>query len=236
MTEESTTPGTARSTTEPLLVEDLLLLLFKPDSGTIAGENTLFYVLGGAVLAQLAQIGAVEVEKTALGARVRSVGEPPADDILRTAWDYSADKARGVQGMLAAIGPHLRKPILERLVTRGDIDSESRRLLGLIPTTALSDGGTGRRAELLARVRAVLVDGVDPDEKTGALAALISASGALPTFHKEIPWTSAVIERATALQKGEWGADAAASAVTRTMTAIVVNSMVAAGVVSTVTR
>lgn len=236
MTEESTTPDTTRSATEPLLVEDLLLLLFKPDSGTIAGEGTLFYVLGGAVLTQLAGLGAVEIEKTALGARVRSVGEPPEDEILRSGWDYSADKARGVQGMLAGVGPHLREPILQRLVDRGDIVREQGKLLGIIPTTALSDGGTGRRSELLARVRAVLVDGVEPDETTGALAALISASGALPTFHKEIPWTSAVIERASALQKGEWGADAAASAVTRTMTAIVVNSMVAAGVVSTVTR
>ena len=34
---------------EPLIVEDTLLLLFQPDSGTIAGENILFYVLGGAV-------------------------------------------------------------------------------------------------------------------------------------------------------------------------------------------
>lgn len=45
---------------EESLAEDLLLLLFQPNSGdrggtgTIAGENTLFYVLGGAVLADLA--------------------------------------------------------------------------------------------------------------------------------------------------------------------------------------
>jgi len=50
--------GTARSTDEALLVEDVLLLLFQPESGTIAGENILFYVLGGAVLADLAPQGA----------------------------------------------------------------------------------------------------------------------------------------------------------------------------------
>jgi hypothetical protein len=31
----------------PTLAEDLLLVLFQPDSGTIAGENTLYYVLAG---------------------------------------------------------------------------------------------------------------------------------------------------------------------------------------------
>ena len=40
--------------TEPSLVEDVLLLLFQPDSGTIAGENILYYVLGGAAVADLA--------------------------------------------------------------------------------------------------------------------------------------------------------------------------------------
>ena len=236
MTTEPTTPATVSGTTEPLLVEDLLLLLFKPDSVTIAGENTLFYALGGAVLAQLTQIGAVEIEKTGLGTRVHSIGAPPSDAILRSAWDYSADKPRGAQGMLAAIGPHLRKPILERLIERGDIVSEDRKLLGLIPSTTLSDGTTGRRAELLARVRSVLVDGADPDDVTGSLAALLYASGALPTFHREIPWTASVIERATALQNGEWGASAASSAVNRTMASVAINSVISAGVIAQVTR
>jgi hypothetical protein len=42
----TTDGGTARMADGPLLVEDVLLLLFQPDSGTIAGENILFYVLG----------------------------------------------------------------------------------------------------------------------------------------------------------------------------------------------
>lgn len=42
-----------RSIDEPLLVEDVLLLLYQPSSGAIAGENYLYYVLGGAVVADL---------------------------------------------------------------------------------------------------------------------------------------------------------------------------------------
>ena len=60
------------------------------------------------------------------------------------------------------------------------------------------------------------------------LAALLSASGTLPQFHREIPWTSPVISRAKELEQGNWGADAAGAAVTRTVTAIVVNSAVVA--------
>ncbi|MEU8419704.1 GPP34 family phosphoprotein [Micromonospora sp. NPDC048835] len=210
----------------PTLVEDLLLLLFQPASGTIAGENTLFYVLGGAVLADLALGG--HLSTTDRG-RVSSVADhPPTDDLLRSAWNYLAEKPRGVQTALAAIGPPLRGPVLERLIARGDIDQEPRRVLGLFRTTALRDGRTERRARLLADVRRVLVDGAEPQARVAALAALLSASGTLPQFHREIPWTSPVISRAKEFEQGDWGADAAGAAVTRTVTATVVNNAVAA--------
>ncbi|MEU7976104.1 GPP34 family phosphoprotein [Micromonospora sp. NPDC049089] len=215
-----TRPGT------PTVAEDLLLLLFQPNSGTIAGENTLFYVLGGAVLADLALGDHLTTEARG---RVSGVaGHPPSDDLLRPAWDYLAEKPRGVQTALAAVGPVLRKPVLERLIARGDIDQEPRKVLGLFRTTALREGRTERRAGLLADVRRVLVDGAQPQARVAALAALLSASGTLPQFHREIPWTSPVITRAKELERGDWGADAAAAAVTRTVTATVINSAVAA--------
>ncbi|MFD6566503.1 GPP34 family phosphoprotein [Micromonospora profundi] len=210
----------------PTLVEDLLLLLFQPRSGTIAGENTLFYVLGGAVLADLALGDHLTTEAPR---RVQSVaGHPPSDVLLRPAWDYLAEKPRGVQTALAAIGPALRAPVLQRLIARGDIDQEPRKVLGLFRTTALREGRTERRARLLADVRQVLVDGAEPQARVAALAALLSASGTLPQFHSEIPWTSSVISRAKELERGDWGADAAAAAVTRTVTATVVNSTIVA--------
>ncbi|WBB56175.1 GPP34 family phosphoprotein [Verrucosispora sp. WMMD573] len=218
MTAETTRPGA------PTLVEDLLLLLFQPRSGTIAGENTLFYVLAGAVLADLAL-----ADRVTVGNRRKveiAEGQAPSDELLRPAWDYLSEKPRGVQTVLAAIGPELRKPVLERLVERGDIRREDRKLLGLFRTTALRDGGTGRRAGLLAEVRQVLVDGAEPSARVAALVALLSGSGTLPQFYRDIPWTTPVITRAKELEQGNWGAGAAAEAVTRTVTATVVNSVI----------
>ncbi|GIJ23451.1 GOLPH3/VPS74 family protein [Micromonospora lutea] len=218
MTAETTVPGA------PTLVEDLLLLLFQPRSGTIAGENTLFYVLAGAVLADLALNDRVTMVDRS---KVKIVeGIAPSDDLLRSAWDYLSEKPRGVQTVLAAIGPELRQPVLERLIERGDITREDRNVLGLFRTTALRDGGNGRRARLLEEVRQVLVDGAETSARVAALAALLSGSGTLPQFHRDIPWTSPVISRAKELEQGNWGAGAAAEAVTRTMTATVVNSVI----------
>ncbi|WP_428965791.1 GOLPH3/VPS74 family protein [Micromonospora fluostatini] len=225
-------------TEAPTLAEDLLLLLFQPNSGgragtgTIAGENTLFHTLAGAVLADL---GLGDHVRTGAGrggsTRVEAVADhPPADDILRSAWDYLLAKPRGVQTVLAAIGPTLRSPLLDRLVERGDIRREARTALGLFRTTVLGDGGNGRRARLLDDVRDVLVEGAERQPRVAALVGLLSGSGTLPQFHREIPWTAPVIARAKELEQGNWGAGAAAEAVTRTVTATIVNTVVAASV------
>ncbi|MFE4535262.1 GPP34 family phosphoprotein [Streptomyces scopuliridis] len=213
----------------PSLAEDLLLLLFQPESGTIAGENTLFYTLAGAVLSDLALAGRLTYDGThASAARAEALGElPPSDEIHRSALTYVAEKPRSVQTVLAAIGPRLRAPLLDRLIARGDIKQVRRKALGLFNTTALVEGATGRRPALLESVRAVLVDGGEPSARVGALAALLSASGTLPQFDPQIPWTSPVITRAKQLEQGDWGAGAAAEAVTRTMTAVIVNTIVA---------
>ncbi|MGC4891636.1 GOLPH3/VPS74 family protein [Micromonospora sp. DT227] len=217
---------TERRSDPPTLVEDLLLLLFQPGSGTIAGENTLFYVLGGAVLADLALGDHLATEARG---RIRSVaGHPPSDDLLRPAWDYLSAKPRGAQTALAAIGPPLREPVLDRLIAHGDLDRRPHKVLGLFRTTALREGGTGRRARLLADVRHALSTDTPPPARIAALAALLSASGTLPQFDREIPWTSSVSTRAKELERGDWGADAAAQAVSRTVTATVVNSAIVA--------
>jgi len=113
-------------------------------------------------------------------------------------------------------------------VERGDLHRRTHKALGLFKTSALQEGTTKRRARLLAEVRAVLVDGAVPTERTAALAALVHGSGTLPQFDPDIPWTSAVIARAEELKDGHWGAGAAARAVTRTLTATIVTNVIAA--------
>lgn len=162
---------------------------------------------------------------------VHATGDAPHDGLLEPAWTYVTDKPRGVQTVLAAIGPRLREPVLDRLVARGDLRREQRKALGLFPTTALTLG-SDRRSELMAPVRAAFVDGAYPTPRIAATVALLSASGTLPQFDREIPWTGEVYTRGKAFEQGDWGAAAAASAVTRTMTAVVTNAVSAATVTS----
>lgn len=215
---------------EPTLAEDLLLVLFQPDSGRIAGENTLFYVLAGAVLADLALEERVTSTTTRLGVTsIQAVDRrAPADEILRTAWDYVSGKPHPVQVVLPAIGPRLRQPLLDRLIARGDIRRDRRKTLGLFDTTVLVNGEGSRRAKLLQDIRAVLVDGGAPTPRVAALAGLLWGSGTLPQFDAVIPWSSTVIARAQELERDNWGVGAAAEAVARTFNAIISSSILIA--------
>src|SRR5690606_26062434 len=153
---------------------------------------------------------------------------PPTDRLLRAGWEYVADKPRELQNVLPATGPTLREPLLDRLVEGEDLSRSTRRTLRLFSSSVIEEVDTERSSALHGEVRAVLVDGVGPTPRAAALAALLYGSGTLPLFDPGIPWTSAVITRAEELKDGNWGADAAAEAVTRTVTAIIVGHVVAA--------
>lgn len=210
-------------------------MLFQPGSGpgrtgSIAGENTLYYVLAGAMLAELALGGHVRTGSGRLGGlTVEAVASnPPSDHLVRSTWEYVADKAQGVQTVLAATGPPLREPLLTRLIERGDLHRSSRKTFGIFQTSVLQEGDSGRRDKLMAELHAVLVDGAKPSDRIAALAALVYGSGTLPQFDPYIPWTSAVVSRAEAFAEGTWGAGEAATAVARTISATIINSAVIA--------
>lgn len=207
----------------PTLAEDLLLVLFQPDSGAIAGENVLHYMLAGAVLAELSLNECVTTATTRTGSTsVEAVeGRAPMDEILRSAWDHAVDKPCVLQTMLAAIGPALCQPLLERLLARGDIREENGKVLGMLKTTTLKDGGNGRRSGLVREVRNVLVDAAVPTLHVCALAALMSGSGTLHQFDPEIPWSSEVITRAQELERGEWSTKSGTQAVARATAAMI---------------
>lgn len=224
-------PDTTSTSSATLIAEDVLLLLLEPASGTFRGEGSpLFHVLAGAVLTELAVDGWAEIDDrtTIRGRQVRAVTtdgadqlqDGPADPLLRGTWERLVAKPTDVYSLILEIGPSLRAPMIDRLAERGHIRLEAKKLLGLIPNTAIIDGGTSRRAELLAPVRATLVDEAEPDPRTASLIALLSASGQLPAMHPEIPWSGAVYTRGIAIQQGDWGADAASAAVARTTAAI----------------
>lgn len=230
--DETTASGDLTAGTEQLVIDDLLLALFDPTSGSIRGEGILFYVLGGAAVADLGRAEAITVEDKGMRGNVVSVveGAQPSDPLLASVWARIEPKPRGVQVVLADAGPHLRPLVIDRLVERGYLRREEGKILGLFPSSTLVAADMTRRDELVEQMRAALVDGVDPDERIATIIALVSASRTLPQFNAEIPWSGTVATRARQFEKGDFAGGASAQAVTRTMNAIIVNSIVGAGI------
>jgi hypothetical protein len=215
-----------------LIVEDLMLLLLDDETGTPAAAGTLPYTLGGAVLVELALLGRVETD----GSKVHAVGDGPLPDpLLQDAYDKVAEKPRGAQTLLLTIGSSLWDPVIDRLIERGLIRREKKRVLGLFRMTQLPAAEHEHEAAVRAKIRAVLVNGAEPDARTAALTALLSASGALPMLRPQLAWSGPVIERAKALEQGNWGADAVNTAVVRTAAAIAASTAAVAVTVVTST-
>ncbi|KFZ81396.1 hypothetical protein ED92_14010 [Amycolatopsis sp. MJM2582] len=214
-----------------LIVEDLLLLLLDDETGTPAAAGTLPYTLGGAVLAELALLGRVETGKPSAlnGPEIIAVGDGPLPDpVLQAAYDRIAGKSQRVQPLLLAIGGDLWKTLTDRLIERGLIRREKKRVLGLFPVTRLPAADTRHEAELRDEIRAVLVEDKTPDARTAAVTALLSASGALPTLRPPLAWSAKVYKRAKDIENGNWGAEAVNAAVVRTAAAIAVSTAVVA--------
>lgn len=199
-----------------LIVEDLALLLMDDESGTPAAAGTLYYTMGGAVLVELALAGLVEVRDR----KAVAAGTAPDDPLLRAGYEKVAEKPRSVDSLLVRIGADTWSRVVDRLVERGLIAREKKRVLGIFRMTTLPATDSRHEEEVRQRIRAVLVDGETPDPRTAALTALLSASGALPTLRPKLAWSGDVARRAKELERGNWGAEAVSAAVTRTAAAI----------------
>jgi len=217
-----------------LLAEDVLLLLLDDHTGALHQSN-LAPLLGGAVLAELALDGAVEIgEKQGLlrTAKVHAVpGRRPQDPVLAGAQDVVAQQPRTAQDLVTRLGKPLRDPLCERLAERGVLRREQHRVLGLFPTTRWPTEDSAHEEAVRRRLADVLLRGLTPDPRTVALVALLSA---VDRAHKVVDregLSSGELRKrakrlAETMDEGDWAAAAVRDAVRAAASAV------AAGVVT----
>ncbi|MDO3650419.1 GOLPH3/VPS74 family protein [Nocardia mangyaensis] len=222
-----------------LIVDDLMLLLMDDDGASIQGAGTLHYTLGGALLTELALLGRVETDDSGIvnGPKVFPVGDGPLPDpLLQSAFDTVSEKTQRVQPLLLALGGGLWRVVRDRLVDRGLLRREDRRTLGVFRSTRWPAADEQHEAQLRARIRRVLEDNEAPDPRTAAIIGLLFASGAMPSLRPPLPWTTQTVQRASELQRGEWGPEAVGTAVARTAAGIAASSAAVAITVANTVR
>jgi hypothetical protein len=220
-----------------LIAEELLLLLLDDESGKPQTQQ-LQIALGGAVLAELALDGMVEVaEKPSLwrSARVRPVpGAAPDDPVLRAALATVGEKERTAQGLVERLGKGLDEKLCARLADRGILERRDDRVLGLFHRTRWPARDASHEDAVRRALTVVLVDGGEPDERTGALVALLHA---VDGAHKTVPHAGLgdreVKRRAKEVAEGQWAAQAVRDAMAAVMAATTAAmAAVAAGAVA----
>ena len=211
-----------------LIAEDLLLLLLDDTLGTVSTWGKTDVVLGGAVLAELAVAGLVTVdEKTPIWrtAKVHAADPAPAelDPLLAEALTTIAEKDRTASALVTRIGKGLEDRLAARLAERGVLERRDGKVLGLFKRTTWPVADTAREEELRRAVTACLVEGAQPDERTGALIALLAA---IDQAHRAVAPTTtvkkrALEKRAKEIAEGQWAAKAVKDAVDAATAAVV---------------
>ncbi|GLY29572.1 GPP34 family phosphoprotein [Kineosporia sp. NBRC 101731] len=223
MTTQAFSPGS-----QMLIVEELMLLLLDDEKGSVAGSPSLQFLLGGGLLVELAlleRVGQSEKKSLLTGRKLLATGTGPLPDpLLQAAYDTIAEKPRGAQQALTKIGKGLQKTVPERLVERGILREEKKKMLGVIPHIVHPAENTSYETQLRRKMRPVLADGATPDQRTASLIALLSAGNALKTSLRDMEpplrWSSDIRRRGKEIQEGDWGATVVSDAVKAAAAAI----------------
>lgn len=158
------------------LTEDLVLVLFDPDTGrAIVDSTSLDRAIGGALLLDLATRDRITADGDGARARLAVDDRAPTGEALLDTALARLDKPLKAQKAVERLARGTRTPVLEHLVERGLLRRERSRLLGVFPITMWPSAHPGPAKELRARVAAVLRDGARPDQHMAMLISLVHA-------------------------------------------------------------
>jgi hypothetical protein len=159
-----------------LVAEELLLLVLDSERGRIRGGWSYDGSLAGALLLDLAEAGRL-VERD--GALVTTGAGALATTVLTDAYteiegsERPRDAGHWIGRLPKALRP-LRGRVAQSLVERGVLGEERHKTLGVFASTRYPQLDPGPERELRARLRAVLIDGAEPDGHTALLLGLLA--------------------------------------------------------------
>jgi hypothetical protein len=221
-----------------LIAEDLLLLLYDDQSGEpITGAPGLDYALAGAVLIELTLLGKLDVagegEEVKRGRLKVLDASPTGDAILDERLAYVAGKpGKRPKDQIGRLSKKLREQLLARLAERGVLEADEGKVLGIFPVTRWPAKDARHEAQLRATLESVLKVGTSPDERTGALIALVSALNVVPKVVTDAVDKKALKQRAKEIAESDWAADAVKKAVSEMQSAVTTAVVVSAAAAS----
>jgi hypothetical protein len=215
-----------------MIAEDLLLLMYDDETGKpITGSPGLDFALAGAVLIELTLQNKLDITGPNTGEKPGRLkvldGTPTGDPILDERLSFVVNKpGRKPKDQIRRLSKNLRDQLLSRLAERGVLQAEEGRVLGLFPVTRWPAKDARHEAQVRAQLESVLKIGTTPDERTGALIALMSALNVVPKVVTDAVDKRALKRRAKEIADSDWAADAVKKAVAEMQAAVAAAIMV----------
>ncbi|GAA0953184.1 GOLPH3/VPS74 family protein [Nonomuraea longicatena] len=199
------------------IAEEVLLIAHTDQEGkSLVSTTQLGLTLAGAVLAELALNGRVELSKKRVTLKDRSpLGDPELDAVLGRVAEDGKDRTPSswVQKIQS---DKLRTRLLTRLADAGVLTEQSGKVLGIFPTTRWPEADGSIEAEVRARVGDAL-DGAEPSPRTAVLISLLHSTGLI---RKAFP--GAAKRRVKEIVEGEWAGEAVAKTIAGINAAVIV--------------
>lgn len=233
--------------TEPTLPEAVLLLLLHDTKGrSMVDDTATSAALAGAALVELTVDGALRLttvdEPQTKAGRLLATGRGTRDDRLTALIEPATGrkpkdaiaKVAGF-GWGSSQGKSLREGLLHDLAAQGLLSEEKGKVLGIFPTTSWPQGPRHDvEAELVRRVRDAVVTGLQPDQRTAALIAILHAAGALPKLFPDAD-KKLVKRRGEEISESDWAGDAVRQAVQSVQAALIAVTVATTSVAATST-
>lgn len=155
------------------IAENVTLLLIEDDGSRGAPSRTLEPAVGGALLLELLDAGALELEEEPrlLRRRVTPTGSAPVGDLLATALSTVGEGGRATE-VVARLGHELTPTVLDRLAARGAAEHRSERVLKVVRHDRWVVVDTDARETVEQRLRAVLLEG-EPATRQDVLTLVV---------------------------------------------------------------
>ncbi|WP_106849845.1 GPP34 family phosphoprotein [Blastococcus sp. Marseille-P5729] len=155
------------------LTQELLLIALDDESGKKHKSDTIDYGLAGAVVAELALLGRVDLTDGQVTVVDPSpTGDPVIDELLAAA----GEKRRKTKSFVTKYGRKMSAKVAEQLIDAGIVTEGRRHFFGIIPSSRHHPTQASPEREIRTRLNAVVLQQMPADPRTAALVALIEAT------------------------------------------------------------
>ena len=220
------------------LHEELMLLTFKDDEGTVAAGAMYQHAIGGALIAELVMAQRVTVQQDSKRHVLRVVDSTPLSDPLIDEWlesMASSTKQRQVSEWVAKIAGtrDLKHRVAKQLCRRGILRTAEDKVLWIFTRKIYPELDPQPERELIGRLEKAIFSDEEVEPRTAVLAAIANSCGILPAVFgkKRLKGRK---ERLARIAEGSVAAGATADAIAAMQTAIMVAVVIPTIVTSTI--